>query len=395
LIPVKYIFDQDTKQEKDTGSIKLFQSNISSKTRTSCCKGDDVTSTSPVPEFAKELCEIAGTKSKAGPPSFDCVGDHIAAERVATFAAAIAATFAAVFAVTIVAEISTDVQRLSSRGMMLVNKGALSNARSNSSEGVILANEGDQVFFWSTLASASDGEAVPACKRSVHGVCSRNRDDEAARIRDGYYKAEVVRAVPARDSDCDAVYAQGSNEEAARARDDDCSGMHGRDGRSKAARVRDGCYEAARGRGSDTEFVRAVHACVVPARAQDGNEEAARATSDDSAHIKRNKEAARARGATTEPPTTNPTTHPTGLPANAKNAKALDVPVISSKMKLPSFAREYENITSLFDTTLEKDRIFTKLGVALFLRTKHCYKFRKLRELPEHVMLNSGIREFT
>jgi hypothetical protein len=92
------------------------------------------------------------------------------------------------------------------------------------------------------------------------------------------------------------------------------------------------------------------------------------------------------------PPTTNPTTYPTGLPTN--RGKVHDVPTLN-KMKLPSFAREYENITSLLDTRLEKDRIFTKLGNALFSRTRHCYKFRKLRELPEHVMLNSGIGEFT
>jgi hypothetical protein len=71
------------------------------------------------------------------------------------------------------------------------------------------------------------------------------------------------------------------------------------------------------------------------------------------------------------------------------------VPIISSKMKLPSFAREYENITSLLDTMLEKDRIFTKLEVTLFSRARGYYKFHKLQELQEHVMLNSGIREFT
>jgi hypothetical protein len=64
-------------------------------------------------------------------------------------------------------------------------------------------------------------------------------------------------------------------------------------------------------------------------------------------------------------------------------------------MKLPSFAREYENITSLLDTRLDKDMIFTKLEVALFSRTKDYYKFQKLQELQEHVVLNSGIWEFT
>jgi hypothetical protein len=537
----KCMFVRDTKQEKKTSSIEVFQSNISSKMRTSCCEGDDVISTSSVPEVAKESCEIAGTKSKAVPPSFDCVGDSVAVERVAVdaaFAAAVAAAFAASFAVTIVPTFSIDVQRLSSEGRMLKNEGdilanegnqaswfdlaharnetslivdhesnisskmrtsccegddmivlspvsifgkemheianekekekectstlvcegALSNAPGTSSEGVILAIEGDQVVIWSDITCA-----VRARERHVHGVRARDGDDKAARTRNGYYeaarsrdyKSKEVRAVPTRDSKFDAVRGRGGDEkaafardndcsdvhtrdggsktarvrdsfyiaararkgvskparavragdgefnairirggkgEAARARDDDCSGVHGRNDRSKATRVRDGCYEDARGHGSDTEFVRAVNACVVPARAQDGDEEAARAPSDDGARVKRNEEAARARVAMAVPPTTNPTTYPTGLPTN--RGKVHDVPT-SNKMKLPSFAREYENITSLLDTRLEKDRIFTKLGNALFSRTRHCYKFRKLRELPEHVMLNSGIGEFT
>ena len=133
--------------------------------------------------------------------------------------------------------------------------------------------------------------------------------------------------------------------------------------------------------------VRAYNSNYVPTCAQDGNKEAARALSDYGAHTNRDEKAALAQVATTAAPTTNPTTCPTGLPTP-------QVP-ISNKMKLLSFAREYENITSPSHARLEKDKISAKLEIVLLSRTRYCYTFHKLWELIEYVVLNSGMREFT
>jgi hypothetical protein len=68
-------------------------------------------------------------------------------------------------------------------------------------------------------------------------------------------------------------------------------------------------------------------------------------------------------------PTSNLTAYPISLPT--KKAKALNV-IISSEMELPSFAKEYENITSCLDAIFDKDRLFAKLEVAVFSRTGDC-----------------------
>jgi CHASE1-domain containing sensor protein len=62
-----------------------------------------------------------------------------------------------------------------------------------------------------------------------------------------------------------------------------------------------------------------------------------------------------------------------------------------SKMNLPSFAREYENTTSLVDERLDEYRIFIKLEVALFSRTRDSYTFNKFQEFQEHLVLSSRI----
>ena len=67
------------------------------------------------------------------------------------------------------------------------------------------------------------------------------------------------------------------------------------------------------------------------------------------------------------PPTTHLTTHPTALPD--KKSKVTDV-LILSKMKLPSFEKEYTNTMRLLETRLEEYKIFTKFEVAIFLRTR-------------------------
>ena len=170
--------------------------------------------------------------------------EYVAAERVtameaAAFAPAIAAELVATFATTVVAAISIEVQAL-------INKGALSNARSISSEGVLVTKEGEQVVVWSNLANARDAKTVRAHTHDRHDVRrDGENEDQAVRIRNGYYEAvrahEAVRTVPARDRGFNAIHIPGGSEKVARARGDDHSSMHARDGVIKASvRVRAG-----------------------------------------------------------------------------------------------------------------------------------------------------------
>jgi hypothetical protein len=98
-----------------------------------------------------ELQEVEKVKEKTSSGMLDCVEEYLAAEDhgnavACAIKSAIANGNTVLFSEVKDAEraAATDVAAISIE--MLVNEGAFSYARSISSEGVILVNEGDQVF---------------------------------------------------------------------------------------------------------------------------------------------------------------------------------------------------------------------------------------------------------